>query len=59
MRERNGSNGWVTYQVAGDAEHPRVIDGLASPQGLALLPDGRLAVVANDQLILYGPPSTP
>ena len=55
MRERDGTKGWVTYQVAADAEHPRVIDGLISPQGLALLPDGRLAIVANDQLILYRP----
>ena len=55
MRERYGSEGWVTYQVMGDAEHPRVVDGLVSPQGLALLPDGRLAIVANGQLILYRP----
>ena len=59
MRERNGTEGWVTYQVMGDAEHPRVVDGLVSPQGLALLPDGRLAIVANGQLILYRPRSNP
>jgi hypothetical protein len=59
MRERYGTQGWVTYQVAADAEHPRVVDGLISPQGLALLPDGRLAIVANDQLILYRPRSRP
>jgi hypothetical protein len=59
VRDRYGSEGWVTYQVMGDAEHPRVVDGLVSPQGLALLPDGRLAIVANDQLILYRPRSKP
>jgi hypothetical protein len=59
MREPSGTQGWVTYQVPGDAEHPRVVDGLVSPQGLALLPDGRLAIVANDQLILYRPRSRP
>jgi len=59
VRERYGSEGWVTYQVMGDAEQPRVVDGLVSPQGLALLPDGRLAIVANGQLILYRPRSAP
>jgi len=59
MRGRDGTEGWVTYQVMGDAEHPRVVDGLISPQGLALLPDGRLAIVANDQLTLYRPRSRP
>jgi len=59
MRERYGTQGWVTYQVAGDAEHPRVVDDLVSPQGLAILPDGRLAIVANGQLILYRPRSRP
>jgi hypothetical protein len=59
MRERYGSGGWVTYQVAGDAEHPRVVDGLVSPQGMALLPDGRLAIVANGRLTLYRPQSRP
>jgi hypothetical protein len=59
MREPYGSDGWVTYQVMADAGHPRVVDGLISPQGLALLPDGRLAIVANDELILYRPRSRP
>ena len=59
MRERYGIQGWVTYQVPGDAEHPRVVDGLVSPQGLALLPDGRLAIAANGRLILYRPRSRP
>jgi hypothetical protein len=59
VRERYGTEGWVTYQVMGDAEQPRVVDGLVSPQGLALLPDGRLAIVANDQLTLVRPRSRP
>ena len=59
MRERYGTQGWVTYQVMVDAQHPRVVDGLVGPQGLALLPDGRLAIVANGQLILYRPGSRP
>jgi hypothetical protein len=56
---RDGVQGWVTDQVMFDAEHPRIVDGLISPQGLALLPDGRLAIVANGELMLYWPGSTP
>lgn len=45
------SSDFVTYPVPGDAIHPHLAEPLYRATGLAVLPDGRLAIAANGQLL--------
>jgi len=55
VRTDTDSNDFVTYPVMGDAIHPHLTEPLYRATGLAVLPDGRLAVAANGQLLLVRP----
>jgi hypothetical protein len=55
----DGSGGFVTYQGAGDAPYPRVVDRLSKPAGFVLLPDGRIAVADGRSLVLFRPAKLP
>jgi hypothetical protein len=45
----------VTYPVPGDAEHPRLVDGLESAGGMVVLGDGRIAATDGYHLIVVRP----
>jgi len=47
------SSDFVTYPVMGDAIHPHIAEPLYRATGLAVLPDGRLAIAANGRLLLF------
>ena len=47
----------VTYPVPGDAEHPRLIDGLESAGGMVVLGDGRIAATDGYRLFIVKPKS--
>jgi hypothetical protein len=52
---RDNSDILVTYPVPGDAEHPRLVDGLESAGGLVVLGDGRIAATDGYRLIIVRP----
>jgi hypothetical protein len=52
---RDNSDILVTYPVAGDAEHPRLVQGLESAGGLVVLADGRIAATDGYRLIIVQP----
>jgi len=56
---QRGTTGWVAWCCGGHGERFHILDGLLSPRGLAVLPDGRLAVSANGRVTLYRPDSLP
>lgn len=53
------ATGRVAWCCGVEGQRTTILDGLLSPRGLALLPDGRLAVSANGQVTLYRPDSLP
>jgi hypothetical protein len=56
QRETMGS---VVWCCGGHGDRLTLVEGLLSPRGLALLPDGRLAVSANGVITLYSTDSLP
>ena len=59
VRTDADSDDFVTYPVPGDAIHPHITEPLDRATGLAVLPDGRLAIAANGQLLLVRPTTLP
>lgn len=45
----------VTFPVPGDAEHPRLVDGLESAGGMVVLGDGRIAATDGYRLFIVKP----
>ena len=52
---RDNSDILVTFPVPGDAEHPRLVDGLESAGGMVILGDGRIAATDGYHLIVVRP----
>ncbi len=53
VRTDTDSNDFVTFPVPGDAIHPNLTEPLYRATGLAMLPDHRLAIATNGQLLLF------
>jgi hypothetical protein len=59
LLKQRATMGSVIWCCGGHGDRVTLVEGLLSPRGLALLPDGRLAVSANGEITLYSTDTLP